>query len=469
MRKAKIVATIGPASQGLEVLTGLIDAGVNVCRMNMSHGDYDFHKNTISTIRKASSISGKTVAILMDLQGPKIRVDKLQAPIEIKSGEKYHIGLLEHKVGENFIPTTYKNLVKDAKIDDRVLFDDGLLEAVVVDKTDETIEVKIITGGLLKSNKGINLPDTDVSAPSLTKKDKADLMWGLEQDIDFIALSFVRNAADILKVKEIIKESKVNKQLPIIAKIEKPEALDNIEAIVEASDGIMIARGDMAVEVGIHLVPKIQKMIIRLCNKAGKPVITATQMLESMTQNTTPTRAEASDVANSVWDGTDALMLSGETAAGIDPVNVVKTMHKIIVEAETLEKKRKNLLDINDSFTSNLQLSATVLAENTKAKLIISVSERGVSTQRLSAFRPKVPILGLTNSEDTLRRMCLMWGVTPQLIMQSNIKTDEVEKTILTRLINDHELKKEDVVVFCRANSKKPYDSQNNCVKVQKI
>lgn len=468
MRKAKIVATIGPASQSLEVLTDMLDAGVDVCRMNMSHGDYEFHQTTISNIRKASQITGKPVAILMDLQGPKIRVDKLPTPLEIKSGEKYHIGLLEHQVGENYIPTTYKKLVQDCAVGQRVLFDDGLLEAEVVGKTDQTIEVKIITGGTLKSNKGINLPDTNVTAPSLTKKDKADLLWGLAQDIDFIALSFVRTAGDIHKVKEIIKE-KGTKHLPIIAKIEKPEALEHIEEIVEACDGIMIARGDMAVEVGIHLVPKIQKMLIRLCNKVGKPIITATQMLESMTHNTSPTRAEASDVANSVWDGSDALMLSGETASGINPVNVIKTMNKIIKEAETLEKKRKNLLDPSHSFTSNLQLSATVLAENTKAKIIISVSERGVSTQRLSAFRPKVPILGLTNSEDTIRKMCLMWGVTPALIMQGNIKTDEVEKMVLERLVKDQELFKEDTVVICRANSQKPYDGQNNCIKVLKI
>lgn len=469
MRKAKIVATIGPASQAVDTLVSMIDAGLNVCRMNMSHGDYEFHKNTITNIRKASSICGKPVGILMDLQGPKIRVDKLTSPIEIKAGELYHIGTLESKIGDNYIPTTYKNLVKDCSVKDRVLFDDGLLEAEVVRKTDQTIEVKIITGGLLKSNKGINLPDTNVTAPSLTKKDKQDLMWGLEQDIDFIALSFVRNASDIIRVKEIIKESKVTKKLPIIAKIEKPEALDNIAEIIEACEGIMIARGDMAVEVGIHLVPKIQKMLIRLCNKVGKPIITATQMLESMTTNTTPTRAEASDVANSVWDGTDALMLSGETASGINPTNVIKTMHKIIVEAETLEKKRKNLMEPGKSFTSNLQLSAAILAENTQAKVIISISEFGTSTQRLSSFRPKVPVIGLTNSEETLRKMCLMWGVTPTLILQNNLKTDEVEKAILERMLNDHDLKKEDVVVICKANSKMPYDSQHNCVKIQKM
>jgi pyruvate kinase len=468
MRKAKIVATIGPASQAVETLTQMIDAGVDVFRVNMSHGDYPFHATTIENIRKASQISGKVVGILMDLQGPKIRVDKLPAPLEIKTGEKYHIGLLDHQVGTNYIPTTYKNLVKDAKVKDRVLFDDGLLEAEITGKTEETVEIKVITGGLLKSNKGINLPDTNVSAPSLTKKDKEDLQWGLGQDIDFVALSFVRTAGDIHKVKELIKASPTP-YLPVIAKIEKPEALDHIEEIVAACDGIMIARGDMAVEVGIHLVPKIQKMLIRLCNRAGKPIITATQMLESMTQNTSPTRAEASDVANSVWDGSDALMLSGETASGINPVNVIKTMDKIIKEAETLEKKRKNLLDPSRSFTSNLQLAATVLAENTNAKTLISISERGVSTQRLSSFRPKVPIIGVTNSEAIMRKMCLMWGVTPMIIMQNDLKTDDVEKSIIDRLTAEHELQKEDTVVVCRANSQKPYDGNNNSVKVYKL
>lgn len=468
MRKAKIVATIGPASQSVDILSQLIDAGVDVFRVNMSHGDYAFHATTISNIRKASQISGKVVGILMDLQGPKIRVDRITAPIELKAGEKYNIGVIDHSTGTNYIPTVYKNLVKDVKVKDRVLFDDGLLEAEVIEKHENTVEIKVITGGLLKSNKGINLPDSNVSAPSLTKKDKEDLQWGLGQDIDFVALSFVRTASDIHKVRDLIKASPTP-HLPIIAKIEKPEALDNIVEIVDACDSIMIARGDMAVEVGIHLVPKIQKMLIRLCNKAGKPIITATQMLESMTTNTTPTRAEASDVSNSVWDGSDALMLSGETASGINPVNVVKTMSKIIQEAETLEKKRKNLLDPSNSFTTNLQLAATVLAENTNSKSIISISERGISTQRLSAFRPKVQIIGVTNDESVMRRMCLMWGVNPMLILQTDLKTDEIEKTIIERLVNEHELSKENTVVVCRANSQKPYDGANNSVKVLKI
>lgn len=469
MRKTKIVATIGPSSQTVEVLTALIDSGMNVARMNMSHGNYEFHQATVSNIRKASSITGKPVAILMDLQGPKIRVDKLDNPMVLKSGESYFIGVLANKIGENYIPTVYKNLVKDCNVGDRVLFDDGLLEAEVTEKHEDTILVKVFTGGVLKSNKGINLPDSNVSAPSLTKKDRADLDWGLTQDIDFIALSFVRTAGDIIKVKDIIKESKINANLPIIAKIEKPEAITNIEEIVDVADGIMIARGDMAVEVGAHLVPKIQKKLIILCNKKCKPVITATQMLESMTTNTSPTRAEASDVANSVWDGSDALMLSAETASGAHPALAVKTMSKIIIESETLEKKRKNMPDPGNSFTSNLQLSATVLAENTNAKLIISISERGTSTLRLASFRPKVPILSLTNSEQVQRQMCLFWGVTPELVLQSNLKTDEVEKTFLARLVKEHELSKEDIVVICRSNSQKPYDSNNNCIKIVKV
>ena len=469
MRKTKIIATIGPASQSVDVLTQLLDAGMNVARMNMSHGNYEFHQATIANLRKASSVTGKPVAILMDLQGPKIRVDKLDNPIVLQYNETYHIGLSANTVGDNYIPTTYKHLVKDCEIGDRVLFDDGLLEAEVIEKYPDTIEVKILTGGILKSNKGINLPDSQVSAPSLTKKDKADLEWGLTQDIDFIALSFVRHASDIHKVRELIKESKINPKLPIIAKIEKPEALTHIEEIVDAADGIMIARGDMAVEVGTHLVPKIQKKLIILCNRKCKPVITATQMMESMTQNTSPTRAEASDVANSVWDGSDALMLSAETASGNHPALVVKTMNKIITEAETMDKKRKNMPDPGHSFTSNLQLSATVLAENTNAKLIISITENGTSVLRLAAFRPKVPILGLTNSEQVQRKMCLYWGVTPELILQNNLKTDDVEKTIIKRLKDDHELVQEDIVVVCRANSQKPYDSSNNSVKILKV
>lgn len=468
MRKTKIVATIGPASQSLEVLKELLNSGMNVARVNMSHGDYDFHLNTIQNLRKASSETQKPVAILMDLQGPKIRVDKLPEPLILISGETWNIGINSDK-GDNYIPTVYKNLVKDCELGNRVLFDDGLIEAEVIEKTDKTLTVKILTGGLLKSNKGINLPDSNVSAPSLTTKDKQDLEWGLSQDIDYIALSFVRNSDDILKVKEIVKKSKLNPELPIIAKIEKPEAITNIEEIIEAADGIMIARGDMAVEVGPHLVPSIQKKIITLCNKKGKPVITATQMLESMTTNTTPTRAEASDVANSVWDGSDALMLSGETASGSHPALAIKTMSKIILEAEKLEKKKKNLPEPGTSFTSNLQLSAAILSENTKAKLIISISEKGNSTQRLSSFRPKVPILGITNCYRTQKKMCLFWGVIPELVDVKDLKVDELEKIILEDRVKNKELNKEDVVVICKSNSKRPYDSINNIIKVVKV
>lgn len=467
MRKTKIIGTIGPSSQDVETLVELIDAGLNVARMNMSHGDYSFHEQTISNIRKASSITGRPVAILMDLQGPKIRVDKLTENIELKSGEIYSIGIKEDSLEKNFIPTVYKNLVKDCSVGHRVLFDDGLIEAVVESKTDKLLEVKILVGGILKSNKGINLPDSNVSAPSLTKKDKADLEWGLTKDIDFIALSFVRTAQDILSVKEILKEK--DSDLPIIAKIEKPEAIVNIESIVDVADGIMIARGDMAVEIGPHLVPKVQKKLIILCNKKAKPVITATQMMESMTTNSTPTRAEASDVANSVWDGSDALMLSAETASGKYPILAVKTMSKIIIEAETMEKKKKNVPDPASSFTSNLQLSATVLAENTGAKVILSVSEKGYSTLRLASFRPKTPILGITNSDSIQRRMCLYWGINSVLIHEKNLKTEYIEKQVIDKLLKEHDLSKEDVVVICRANSKKPYDANNNCIKILKV
>ena len=468
MRKAKIVCTIGPSSSDIKVMERMIMAGMNVARVNMSHGTHEGHEAVIKNLRKASENTGKEIAILMDLQGPKIRVDKLDQPLELSKGDHWYIGEKKYfPDNEKFIPTIYKNLVKDCQVGAQILFDDGLLEAKVIEKGVHLIKVEVVNGGLLKSNKGINLPNTKVSAPSLTEKDKEDLVFGLKQDIDFIALSFVRNASDIIKVKKILKEN--NKQIPIISKIEKPEAITNIEEILKESDGLMIARGDMAVEVGTHLVPKIQKQLIILANQKGKPVITATQMLESMTQNMYPTRAEASDVANSVWDGTDALMLSGETASGINPVNVIETMTRIIEEAETLPKKRKNLLETKTSLTSNIQLGATLIAEKIESKAILSFSKQGVSTQRLSSCRPSVKILSVTDSLSAARRMCLMWGVSPVVYNKMNIASPEEDKKVLGILQDNENWAVGDTVVVVRAGGREEISAVANSIKIEVI
>lgn len=477
MRKTKIVATIGPSSQKLEVLVEMIKAGMNVARMNMSHGDYEFHQKTLDLLKKAQEETKLPVAVLMDLQGPKIRVDKLTSPLKLEKNQEWFIGEKQFAQG-NFIPTIYKNLVKDCKVGDRVLFDDGLLEAQVVEKLSDVVKVKISVGGDLKSNKGINLPDTQVSAPSLTEKDLQDLEWGMTKEIDFVALSFVREAKDIEQVKEIMAKKGVD--FPIVAKIEKPEAIKNFKSIVKVADVIMVARGDLAVEMGIHEVPRQQKFIVSTTKAFEKPVITATQMLESMTQNMTPTRAEATDVYNAVLMGTDLTMLSGETAAGVDPVNVIKTMDKIILEAEkdllvndfeVSKRKDGRFIKIqlpvvqSPSFTSNIQLAGAVMAQHTKAKVLISVTEKGVSCQRLSAFKPQTPVVGVTSSEKTYKKLCLYWGVTPYLHKGSK----EVEKEVIEDLKAKGVLNAGDVVVICRANAKNMNSPEDNSVKIQVV
>ena len=416
-RRAKIIATIGPSSNTIEMLEKMIRAGMNAARVNMSHGTYEAHEQSIKNIRLASKNVGKEVAILLDLQGPKIRVDKLPEPLQLGDGDVWVIGPSHVKdqypeYAKNFIPTIYKDLVKDAHVGARILFDDGLIVAEAIEKDREVLKIKVKVGGILKSNKGINLPYVKVSAPSFTDKDREDLLFGLKQGIDYVAMSFVRTAEDVMVVKSLLHKMKV--QIPIVSKIEKPEALDNMESIVEVSDAIMIARGDMGVEVGNHLVPSIQKQMIKICNQLGKPIITATQMLESMITNSAPTRAEASDVANAIWDGTDVVMLSGETASGKYPIEAITIMGQIIEEAEKTPRERPFLrsMEIN-SVTASIQVAASIIAEKNNARWIISITEGGNSCLKMTRFRPNTPVLGVTNSLNVIRRMSLYWGIQP--------------------------------------------------------
>lgn len=416
-RRAKIIATIGPSSNTVEMLEKMIRAGMNAARVNMSHGTYEAHEQSIKNIRQASKNVGREIAILLDLQGPKIRVDKLPEPLQLADGDVWVIGPSHVKdqypeYAKNFIPTIYKDLVKDAHVGARILFDDGLIVAEATEKDREVLKIKVKVGGVLKSNKGINLPYVKVSAPSFTDKDREDLLFGLKQGIDYVALSFVRTAEDVLAVKALLHKMKV--QVPIVSKIEKPEALDNMQSIVEVSDAIMIARGDMGVEVGNHLVPSIQKQMIKLCNQVGRPIITATQMLESMITNSAPTRAEASDVANAVWDGTDVVMLSGETASGKYPLEAITIMGQIIEEAEKTPRERPFLrhMDIS-SVTASIQVAASIIAEKNNARWIISITEGGNSCLKATRFRPNTPVLGVTNSLNVIRRMSLYWGIEP--------------------------------------------------------
>lgn len=472
-RRAKIVATVGPSSNSVEMLEKLIHAGLDVARVNMSHGTHEGHAVTIKNIREASKKCGKEVAILCDLQGPKIRVDKLPENIILKDGETWVIGpshvqkdYPEYK--DNFIPTIYKNLVKDAHVGAIILFDDGLMEAEAFEKDRDVLKIKIKVGGELKSNKGINLPNVKVSAPSFTDKDKEDLYFGLKQDVDYVALSFVRTKEDILQVKYLLHSLKV--EIPIISKVEKPEAVENIKDIIEVSDCIMIARGDMGVEVGNHHVPLIQKKIITLCNELGKPVITATQMLESMIVNSRPTRAEASDVANAIWDGTDAVMLSGETASGKYPVEAIAMMGKIVEEAEKTPKERPLLRNMDlGSVTASVQVAASLIAEKSHAKCILSISQSGNSCLAMSKFRPKMQVLGVSNSVKVMRKMCLYWGITPYFFEETEQDLSALQEIMIEQLKKQNMVKTGDKVVITHGDGKFFKQGSSNSIRVEII
>jgi pyruvate kinase len=473
MRRAKIVATLGPSSSKVDQIAGLIRSGMNVARVNMSHGTHEEHAKLIHNIRLASQQAGQEVAVLMDLQGPKIRVDKLQAPLLLKKGETWFIGPTRLKdqykdKSKMYIPTTYEQLAQDCLSGTRILFDDGLIQAKSVSSDGELCEIKITVGGELKSNKGINLPDCEVSAPSFTQKDRKDLMFGLKHEIDAFALSFVRKKEDVEEVKFLLHRLKFD--IPIISKIEKPQAIDNLNGILEVTDLIMVARGDMGVEVGNHLVPSIQKKIIERCNQRNIPVITATQMLETMTHNPEPTRAEASDVANAIWDGTDAVMLSGETATGAHPELVVKMMGKIIKEAEKTPKERPYLryMDLSN-VNASVMVAASMIAEKVKAKRILSVTESGNSCRKISMFRPQTSVLGVTNSLKTARRLCLYWGVNPYLIHNTNRDDFNFQEHVIHKVKEDKKLVNGDRLVITRGDGRFFARGSSNSVKVEII
>jgi pyruvate kinase len=475
MRRAKIVATLGPSSDTTVKIQSLIEAGMNVARVNMSHGTHEGHSKVIKNIREASLLAGKEVGILLDLQGPKIRVDKVPSPLVLKDGEEWVIGQSKFendkkysKYKDNFIPTVYENLVNDCHDGARILFDDGLISATAIERDGDVYKIKVLVGGTLKSNKGINLPDCDVSAPSFTDKDRRDLMFGLEEGIDFVALSFVRKKEDVKEVKAILHSLKMT--TPIVAKIEKPQAITNLSEIMESADIIMVARGDLGVEVGNHHVPGLQKDIIRECNQKGVPVITATQMLESMTENATPTRAEASDVANAIWDGSDAVMLSGESAAGKYPVEAVKMMSMIVLEAERSPKERPFLRDLDlTNVNAAVMVAASMIAEKIYASKILSVTESGQSCQKIAKFRPSTEVLGVTNRIDTVRRISLYWGIQPYYLVDYKADSFNFQKDVLHKVKDDLGLKNGDKLVITRGDGRFFSHGSSNSVKVHTI
>ncbi|NIA19265.1 MAG: pyruvate kinase [Xanthomonadaceae bacterium] len=472
-RHAKIIATLGPASSSVEMIASLILAGMNVARINMSHGTHESHAALIKNIREASRETGLEVAILIDLQGPKIRIDKLPAPLQLQEGETWMIGTTSVRDAHpeyqgRFIPTTYERLVSDCRDGDRILFNDGAITTRAVARRNNIYEIKVEVGGQLTSHKGINLPDSIVTTSSFTEKDRLDLAFGLKHQIDYVALSFVRKKEDVFQLKKAINEHR--EDLPVVAKIENPEGIKNIQEIIDTADVIMVARGDMGVEIGNHLVPTIQKQIISRCNNQGVPVITATQMLESMIESPVPTRAEASDVANAIWDGTDAVMLSAETASGKYPLAAITMMGKIIHEAEKTPKERPSLRNLDLARVDDaIMLAASLLAEKIGAKRILAVSESGNSCRRITQYRPKVSILGISHHLHVVRKMCLYWGVSPFLLRDYQEDRPDLEAYVINEVKERCQLHDGDKIVITRGSGKFFASGSANSVRVETI
>ncbi len=467
-RRAKIIGTLGPSTSSVDAIVKMIKAGLNVARINLSHGTHKDQEQLVKNVREAEKIVKREVAILADLQGPKIRLDVLDKALNLKAGDNWFMGTSRkskrHKA--NYIPVAYDDLIDDCHVGARVLFDDGKICASIVEKHDDILKIKVIDGGELASRKGINLPDCNVSAPSMTDKDKDDLFFIIKHNIDFIALSFVRSRDDVYQLKSLLHKYKIN--IPIIAKIERPQAVDNLGDILKIADLILIARGDMGVEMGNHNIPSIQKNIIKKCNEKFVPVITATQMLESMNNNLIPTRAEASDVANAIWDGSDAVMLSSETASGKYPIESLTMMDKIIYQAEKTPKERPLLrnMDLSD-VNFSVGAGASMVAEKIGAKKILAVTESGNSCLRISQFRPKVDILGVTNNVETSRRICMYWGITPYRLDSHDEDNFNFQTDVLDKVKREFNLKNGDKLVFTRGDGKFFANRTSHSVKVE--
>ncbi|MGD6841054.1 pyruvate kinase [Bacillus infantis] len=436
MRKTKIVCTIGPASESIEKLTQLIEAGMNVSRLNFSHGDFEEHGARIKNIREASKSTGKTVAILLDTKGPEIRTNNMEnGAVELEAGNNIIVSMNEVLGNADKFSVTYAGLIDDVHTGSKILLDDGLigLEVTKIDKANSEIHTKILNSGTLKNKKGVNVPGVSVKLPGITEKDANDILFGIEQGVDFIAASFVRRASDVLEIRQLLEDNNAS-HIQIIPKIENQEGVDNIDEILEVSDGLMVARGDLGVEIPAEEVPLVQKSLIKKCNIQGKPVITATQMLDSMQRNPRPTRAEASDVANAIFDGTDAIMLSGETAAGTYPVEAVQTMHNIASRAESALDHKEILSnrskDNEHNITDAIGQSVAHTALNLDVNAIITPTESGHTARMISKYRPKAPIVAVTSKESVTRRLSLVWGVYPQVGQEASTTDDMLDSAV---------------------------------------
>ncbi|MBQ7972470.1 MAG: pyruvate kinase [Lachnospiraceae bacterium] len=422
MRKTKIVCTLGPATDREGVLEKLVECGMNVARCNFSHGSYEEHKGRMDRLKAAREAAGKPVGLLLDTKGPEVRVKTFEnGKVELKEGQEFILYSDDQPGTEKGVSLTYGTLYSDVSAGTRILFDDGLIESIVVKLQGKDIVCKILNGGVLSNNKGVNVPDAHLSMPYISPKDKQDILFGIEQDVDFIAASFVRTEADVLQIRTILQQNG-GENISIIAKIENREGVENIDAIIRSADGVMVARGDMGVEIPGEDVPVIQKMIIKKATEAGKQVITATQMLDSMMKNPRPTRAETADVANAIYDGTSAIMLSGETAAGNYPIQSLQTMVRIAERIEGdidyakrfFNKARKANPDVTDAICH----ATCTTAHDLNAKAILTVTQSGRSARMISRYRPDCDIIGCATNEKVCRQMNLYWGVSPLLVRQ---------------------------------------------------
>ncbi|MFP4030963.1 MAG: pyruvate kinase [Desulfococcaceae bacterium] len=434
MKKTKIVCTIGPASGSREVLKALIESGMDVARLNFSHGTYEEHREKVRLIRALSEELDRPVAILQDLRGPKIRVGAIPEPgIRLEPGQKFILTTRDIEGSSEGVMVSYPELARDVKAGERILLADGLMELVVRDTSDTDIISEVIIGGDLTSHKGINLPSGTVSVAAITEKDREDLQFGLENDVDYVALSFVRRPEDILDLKEMIRTA--GKDIPVIAKIEKHEALEHVEEILSASDGVMVARGDLGVEIPLEQVPAIQKMLVETANAMGRPVIIATQMLRSMVSAPRPTRAEATDVANAVLDGADAVMLSEETASGHFPVEAVRFMVRIIENAEEhFPHARYLALPMGTNVSESVAHASCALADHLNAKAIVATTRSGFTATQISRFRPRPTLIALSPERKTIRRLALYWGCIPSYVEETRNTDERLEKAAISAI-----------------------------------
>ena len=467
MRRAKIVCTMGPAVESAEKVRELIDAGMNMARLNLSHGGYPEHQARLDQVRQAAKDAGVPVAILVDLQGPKIRLARFKAgPHDLVRGDIFTITTDEVEGTKDRVGTTYKGLPGDCKAGDRILIDDGKVTVEVVEVKGNDVVTKVIEPGAVSNNKGINLPGVAVSVPALSEKDVDDLRWGLNAGADFIALSFVRSADDIVDVHRIMDEFGI--RIPVIAKIEKPQAVANLQEIVNAFDGIMVARGDLGVELPIEEVPLVQKHCIQLAREAAKPVIVATQMLDSMITNSRPTRAEATDCANAVLDGADALMLSGETSVGAFAIEAVQTMARIISHTEEggmdLIRPMKSTPKTKGGAITK---AAAEVGAIVGAKYLVTFTQSGDSARRTARLRSPIPILAFTPEVGTYNRMALDWGVEPELTAMVK-HTDQMVMQVDTFLLESKRCKEGELVLIV-AGSPPGIPGSTNAMRVHRV